>query len=105
MGPIWRRRLAVLPFIVLFLGTFIGWQFNRSDARGRIIDDTTGQGIPDVTVSFGSRVTATDADGRYTIENIPRGTKLDTSHRYYGKHTVSPEQTELHVTPLTITFE
>jgi hypothetical protein len=101
----WRRRLAVLPFVVLFLGTFFGGQFNRLDARGRIIDDTTNLPIADVTVSFGSRVTATDADGRYTIENVPRGAKIDTQHRYYGKHTVSPEQTELRVSPLTITFE
>jgi hypothetical protein len=105
MTPIWRRRLAVLPFVVLFLGTFIGGQFNRVDARGRIIDDTTDLPIPDVSVSFGTRTTATDADGRYTMENVPRGAKIDTSHRFYGKHTVPPEQTELRLTPLTITFE
>jgi hypothetical protein len=105
MTPIWRRRLAVLPFVVLFLGTFIGGQFNRVDARGRIIDDTSGLPIPDVAVSFGSRVTATDADGRYEIDNVPRGSKIDTSHRYYGKHSVPPEQTELRLTPLTLTLE
>ena len=105
MTPIWRRRLAVLPFVVLFLGTFIGGQFNRVDARGRIIDDTTNLPIPGVHVSFGSRVTATDADGRYEVDNVPRGAKIDTTHQYYGKHTVPPEQTELRLTPLTITFE
>lgn len=104
MTPMWRRRLAVLPFVVLFLGTVVGGQFNRVDARGQIIDDTTGLPIPDVTVSFGSRVTATGADGRYTIESVPRGAKIDTSHQYYGKHTVPPEQTELRIIPLTITF-
>ena len=105
MTPIWRRRLAVLPFVVLFLGTFIGGQVNRVDARGRIIDDTTNLPIPGVQVSFGSRVTATDADGRYEIDNVPRGARIDTTHQYYGKHTVPPEQTELRLTPLTITFE
>jgi len=105
MDPRWRRRLAVLPFVVLFLGAFVGGQFNRVDARGRIIDDTTNLPIPDVAVSFGSRVTATDTDGRYALDNVPRGAKIDTSHRYYGKHTVPPEQTELRIPPLTITFE
>jgi hypothetical protein len=57
-----------------------------------------------VSVRFGSRQTVTDADGRYAIDNVPRGAKIDTTHRYYGKHTVPPEQTELRIIPLTITF-
>ncbi|OLC53317.1 MAG: hypothetical protein AUH85_14435 [Chloroflexi bacterium 13_1_40CM_4_68_4] len=60
---------------------------------------------PTCPVSFGSRVTATDADGRYAIDNVPRSSKIDTMHRYYGKHTIPPDQTELRLTPLTITFE
>src|SRR2546428_11122122 len=101
MTPIWRRRLAVMPFVVLFLGTFIGGQFNRVDARGGVIDDTTNLPIPDVAVSFGSRVTATDAGGRYAIDNLPRRSKIDTLHPYYGKHTIPPPQTQPPLPPPT----
>jgi hypothetical protein len=99
-----RKHAVYLPLLVLFLGTLIGGQLNRVDARGRIIDDTTDLPIPDVTVSLGSRATVTDADGRYQLDNLPRGSRLDTNHRYYGRHPVSPEQTELRIVPLTVTL-
>ncbi len=103
--PHWHRRALVVPFAVLVLVTFIGGQLNRVDARGQIIDDTTGSPIPGVDVTFGGRATVTDADGRYAMDNLPRGARLDTQQRYYGRHSVPAEQTELRIEPLTITFE
>jgi len=104
-SPQWHRRALVAPFAVLLLGTVVGGQLNRVDAHGRIVDDTTNLPVPDVTVTFGSRATVTDADGRYLIDNLPLGSKLDTQHRYYGRHPVAADATELRVVPLTITFE
>lgn len=101
----WHRRAVYLPFAVLLIGTLVGGQLNRVDAHGRIVDDTTGLPVPGVTVTFGSRATVTDADGRYAIDNLPRGAKLDTQHRYYGRHPVAADQTELRIEPLTITFD
>src|SRR5439155_26683100 len=74
-------------------------------ARGRIVDDTTGLGIPDVAVTYGSRSTATDADGRYAMDNLPRGATLATTHKYYGRNGVAADQAELRLVPLTITYE
>ena len=101
----WHRRALIAPFVLFGLLTLIGGQLNRVDARGRIIDDTSGSPIPDVIVSFGSRSTLTDANGDYALDNLPRGARLDTQNRYYGRHAVSPEQSELRIEPLTITFE
>ena len=100
-----HRRALVIPFLVLIIGTLVGGQLNRIDARGRIIDDTTGSPVPDVTVSYGARAVVTGADGTYEIDNLPRGARLDAQHRYYGRHAIPAEQTELRVEPLTITFE
>ena len=105
MSAHWHRRALVVPFLVLLLGTFIGGQLNRVDARAQIIDDTNGSPIPDVTVTYGSRATVTGADGRFEIDNLPRGARLDTQHRYYGRHALPADQTELRIEPLTITFE
>lgn len=103
--PHWHRRALAAPFAILLFATLIGGQLNRVDAHGQIIDDTTGLPIPDVAVTFGSRVTATDADGRYRLDNLPRGARLDTQQRYYGRRPVPAEQTELRIEPLTITFQ
>ena len=106
MAPVkWHRRALALPFLILLLGTVVGGQLNRVDARGRIIDETNDQPVPDVTVSFGARAVVTDRDGRYEIDNLPRGARLDTQQRYYGRHPVAAEATELRIAPLTITFE
>ena len=104
-SPQWHRRALVVPFAVLLVGTFVGGQLNRVDAKGHIIDDTNGSPVPDVTVSFGSRAVVTGADGSYELDNLPRGARLDTQHRYYGRNAVTAEQTELRIVPLTITFE
>jgi hypothetical protein len=104
-SPQWHRRALVAPFAVLLLGTVIGGQVNRVDAHGRIVDDTTNLAVPDVTVTFGSRATVTDADGRYAMDNLPLASKLDTQHRYYGRHPVAADATELRIVPLTITIE
>ncbi|HZP95115.1 MAG TPA: carboxypeptidase regulatory-like domain-containing protein [Candidatus Limnocylindria bacterium] len=103
--PHWHRRALVVPFAILLLGTLIGGQLNRVDARGRIVDDTTGSPVPGVTVSYGSRSTVTDDDGRYALDNLPRGARLDTQQKYYGRHPVAADATELRIEPLTITFQ
>ena len=101
----WHRRALVVPFLVLLVGTFIGGQLNRIDAHARIIDDTNESPVPDVTVSYGSRVVVTDQNGEFELDNLPRGARLDTQQKYYGRHALPAEQTVLRIEPLTITFE
>ena len=103
--PRWHRYALIAPFAVFFLIMVIGGLVNRVDARGRFVDDTTGQGVEGATVTFGSRSAVTDAEGRYTMDNLPRGSSLLLQHRYYGRNPVAAEATELRITPLTLTVE
>ncbi len=103
--PRWHRYALGAPFAVFFLVLLLGGLLNRVDAHGRFVDDTTGKGVPDVSVTFGSRSTVTDADGRYVIDNLPRGSNLLLQHRYYGRNSVSADLAEYRLTPLTITLE
>src|SRR5437588_1667106 len=103
--PRWHRYALLVPFAVIVLGLLLGGVLNHVDAHGRIIDDTNGQPIPGVSVTYGSRATETDAEGRYVIDNLPRFASLTTQHKYYGRNAVSAEAPELRLVPLTITFE
>jgi hypothetical protein len=103
--PRWHRDALIAPFALFFLVMLIGGQVNRVDAHGRIIDDTTNEPIAGVGVTFGSRSTATDADGRYVMDNLPRGATLKTTHKFYGPNGVAADRTELRIVPLTLTLE
>jgi len=103
--PRWHRYALVAPFVLFLLILLIGGLVNRVDAHGRIIDDTTDEPIAGVAVTYGSRSTATDADGRYVLDNLPRGATLATTHKYYGRNGVAADRTELRLVPLTLTLE
>ena len=103
--PRWHRYALLSPFALILLVMLLGGVVNRVDAHGRIIDDTTNGPIPDVAVVYGSRSTQTGADGTYVIENLPRGARLTTTHKYYGRNDVGAEVPELRLVPLTITFQ
>src|SRR5256885_4046247 len=103
--PRWHRYALLAPFGLILLMLLLGGVLNRVDAHGRVIDDTSGDPIAGVSVTFGSRSTVTDDDGRYVIDNLPRFSTLITQHRYYGRNGVSADAPELRLVPLTITFE
>lgn len=103
--PRWHRYALIAPFVLFLLILLIGGLANRVDAHGRIIDDTTDEPIAGVAVAYGSRSTVTDADGRYVMDNLPRGATLATTHKYYGRNGVAADRAELRLVPLTLTLE
>jgi hypothetical protein len=103
--PRWHRYALITPFALILLIILIGGQVNRVDAHGRIIDDTSNDPISGVAITYGSRSTVSDAEGRYVMDNLPRGATLATSHKYYGRNGVAADKGELRLVPLTITFE
>ena len=103
--PRWHRYALLSPFVLILLVMLVGGAVNRVDAHGRIIDDTTNLPIAGVAVVYGSRSTQTGEDGAYVMENLPRGARLTTTHKYYGRNDVGAEVPELRLVPLTITFE
>jgi hypothetical protein len=103
--PRWHRYALVAPFLLILLVMLLGGLVNRVDAHGRVVDDTTNEGVPDVAVTYGSRSTVTDADGRYVMDNLPRGATLATTHKFYGRNGIAADKSELRLVPLTITYE
>ncbi len=105
MRRYWRHRYAlVVPFALLALVTLLGGAVNTVDARGRVIDDTSGEPIAGVAVSYGSRSALTDADGAYLIASLPRGARLTAQKPGYSRLTVQAEAGELRLSPLSIAF-
>ena len=76
-----RRRLPVfVPFALLFLVTLFGGQVNRVDARGVVIDSSTQQPVPGVSITFSAnRGAVSDDQGGYFIANLPLDAHLRTS--------------------------
>jgi len=103
--PRWHRYALLAPFALILLILLLGGVVNRVDAHGRVVDDTTNEPVADVTVTYGSRATVTGADGRYVMENLPRGATLATTHHFYGRNGVPADAAELRLVPLTITYE
>lgn len=103
--PRWHRYALLSPFALILLVMLIGGAVNRVDAHGRIIDDTTNLPIAGVAVVYGSRSTQTGDDGTFVMENLPRGARLTTTHKYYGRNDVGAEVPELRLVPLTVTFQ
>jgi len=103
--PRWHRYALLSPFALILVVMLLGGVVNRVDARGRIVDDTTNDPIPGVAIVYGSRSTQTAEDGTYVMENLPRGARLTTTHKYYGRNDVGADVPELRLVPLTVTFQ
>jgi hypothetical protein len=67
---------------------------NTGTITGRVADDATGKPLADVYITVGWRdlmlATTTDADGRYTVSNVPAGKSApvlgfhDNGYRYHN---------------------
>jgi len=98
------RYLVILPFAILLLATLVGGVINSVDARGRVVDDITGKGIPDATITHGIRTAQTDADGGYVITALPRTSIMQIDKLGYFRMRASTTQTEVRLTPTAVTI-
>lgn len=92
------------PFVVLVLATVIGGLLNTTDARGRIVDDLTDQGVRDATITLGSRTTTTDAGGGFTLANVPRTSRFQVDALGYLRTSAPPGADEVRLRPLSLTI-
>ena len=60
-----HRYFLAVPFVLLLAITLIGGQLNSVDARGKVIDDSTGQPVAGVSITYGQNRGAVSA--RYGI--------------------------------------
>ena len=90
----------------MFVATVVGGFVNTVDARGRVIDDSTGLPVAGVSITYGSSRGATSAeDGSYLIPNLPRGARLRTSMPGYQPTNPAVEAGEIRLIPGSLTLQ
>lgn len=99
-----HRHLIAAPFAVVLLVTAVGGLVNSVDARGRVVDDLTDEGIKDASIQHGVRVARTDANGEYTLTAVPRTGILVVDALGYLRQRVSPTTAEVREKPLSLTI-
>ena len=74
-----HKYFVPIPFVLLLVVTVVGGWLNTVDARGRVIDDSTGLPVAGVSISYGAnRGTVSGDDGSYVLANLPRGARIRT---------------------------
>ena len=101
-----HRWVLAAPFLVLFIATAVGGQVNSIDARGRVVDDSTGLPVAGVSISYGqNRGVVSDEDGSYLMANLPRGARLKTNRPGYLPQTPAAEVTEIRLVPGSLSLQ
>jgi hypothetical protein len=99
-------QYVAAPFLLALLLTLVGGQVNSVDARGRVIDDSTGEPVASVAISYGkTRGAVSGADGSYLIANLPRDARLTTRMPGYQPATVAAAAPEIRLKPGTLTVQ
>jgi hypothetical protein len=94
------------PFLVLFIVTAVGGQLNSLDARGRVVDDSTGLPVEGVGISYGqNRGVVSVEDGSYLLPNLPRGARLKTTKPGYLPQTPAAEAAEIRLVPGSLSLQ
>jgi len=90
----------------LFVVTVLGGFLNTVDARGQVIDDSTGLPVAGVSITYGaSRGAVSGDDGSYLIPNLPRGARLRTNMPGYQPATPAAEASEIRLKPGSLTVQ
>lgn len=84
-------RLFLLPLLAVLLGSLCTWAQTRT-LKGRVTDAGADTALANVAIKVEGATTgtATDAQGRFTIQ-LPAGGKLVVSHIGYTTLTVTPD--------------
>jgi len=105
MRPSLQHRYApALPVVALFVTMLVGGLLNSVDAHGVVQDLSTGAPVGGAEVTFGSRNTVTGPDGSYAMGNLPRGARLSSQPRGYGKGSAPADGSVLELPPLTLSL-
>lgn len=69
--------------------------------KGRITDQETGRGIPDILVSAGGVIVLTASDGSFTLVGLPEGKHMVTAYAMEGNYL--PAKQNAQIAPLSAT--
>jgi len=101
-----RHRYALaLPFLLFGVIALLGGLVNGATASGRIVDDYTGDPVKEAALSVGRRMTWSDADGSYRLENVPRTTSIRVDVGGYFRTSAPPDAGDIRLGPNSITAQ
>jgi len=99
-----HRYLIAAPFAVIVIVAVVGGLVNTTDAHARIVDDLTDQGVKDATITHGVRTATTDANGEFTIANVPRTSKYQVDALGYLRTSAPTYAEEIRLKALSVTL-
>ncbi|HEV2011939.1 MAG TPA: carboxypeptidase-like regulatory domain-containing protein [Candidatus Limnocylindria bacterium] len=99
-----RNYVYVLVLLVAVV-TLIGGAFNDVSARGRALDESTGDPVVGAQVIYGIRVALTGADGTFVLDHLPRGAKFSIQSRGYDPATGDTSTTEVTLHPFALSLQ
>ena len=101
-----RHRYYVYLLVLLIPAvTLIGGWLNDTTARGRVLDESTGDPIARVLVTYGIRSVFTDTDGLYVLDHLPRGAKFSIQSRGYDPVSGDIATTEVKLHPFAMSVQ
>lgn len=102
--PLFRHRdLVYLPFAVFLVATVIGGWLNTVDARGRVLDDFTNDGVGGARLTHGVRTVAAASDGSFDFPDLPRTSRITVDAPGYTRTGAATTQEEIRLTPISLT--
>jgi len=88
------KKCTVLVLLLLSVGVSLFAQNTATKTiKGKVLDDSTGIGMPDATVVIQKRSIKTDASGSFTAKVADDGKKIDITVSYsgYGSTTITTD--------------
>lgn len=101
------RRIPIGPAIsaaVILVVTLFGGQFTAVEARGRVVNDWTGEPLQ-ADLHFGKRVVTADENGYFDLGPVPPGSRLSAIKTAFGRVDFTAGDGEVRMAPATLTLE
>jgi len=99
-----RSYVYLLVLLVPAVALIGGW-LNDTTASGRITDGSTGDPIAGAQIIYGIRIVLTDADGRYVLDHLPRGSRYSIQSRGYDPASGDSSTTEVVLHPFALSLQ
>src|SRR4051812_49314820 len=102
MSLLRHRYLIYASFALFFVATVVGGWLNTVDAKGKVVDDFTSDGVA-ATLTHGQRSVRSDATGSFDFPDLPRSSSLVIDSPGYLRITVPTTREEIRLSPLALT--
>jgi hypothetical protein len=99
-----HRNYVYLLVLVVLAVTLVGGLLNDTTARGRVLDESTGDPITQALVTYGIRSVYTDTGGAFALEHLPRGARFTVQLRGYEPASAEAERTEIKLHPFSMSL-